>query len=247
MFIFSLFVKFIYQPFFNLLVVIYNLLDLLFPGKTDIGVAVIIFTIIFRIILLPLSWASDRSEKDKHEIAEKLEKIKKEYKNDPITLNKKKKEIFKVNKLVVALEIFDITIQIIIIIMLWRIFAYGLEGADMHLLYKSVKEPSHINMIFLGKYDLSHPNQHLNIINSLVLFAVEILNVYFSPFKLSRIELLTPIVLPIGVYFYMSGMPAGKKLFMITTLFFTLGIILTKKGIYYISVLKTKLGYNKKD
>lgn len=246
MFIVPIFVKFIYQPFFNLLVGTYNVLDFISPGKADMGIAVIIFTIIFRIILLPLSWASDRSEKDKHDIAEKLEKVKKEFAHDPIKLAAEKRKIFKVNRIVVSLEVIDITIQIIIIIMLWRIFAYGLEGADMHLLYKSVKEPSHINMMFLGQYNLAVPNFHLNLINSFVLFLVEIANVYFSPFKLSRIELLTPIVLPVGVYFYMSAMPAGKKLFMITTLLFTLGIIMTKKSIYYYHRIREKLGYNKK-
>lgn len=246
MFIADIFIKYIYQPFFNLLVFTYNMFEIAFPGKADMGIAVIIFTIIFRIILLPLSWASDRSEKEKHEIGLKWEELKKQYSHDPISLKDEKKKIFRVNKIVVTLETFDIFIQVMIIIMLWRIFAVGLEGADMHLLYRGVKEPAHINLMFLGKYNLAVPNQHINIINSLVLFVVEILNVYFSPYKLSRIELLTPIVLPIGVYFYMSTMPAGKKLFMITTLLFTLGIILTKKTVYYTNRIRDKLGYNKK-
>ncbi len=246
MFFTDVFIRYIYQPFFNLLVFTYNMLEIAFPGSADMGVAVIIFTIIFRIILLPLSWASDRSENEKHEIAEKFEQIKKKYAHDPIKFKEEKNKLFRVNKMMVTLETFDIFVQVIIIIMLWRIFAVGLEGADMHLLYKSIKTPENINMMFLGKYNLGVPNMHINIINSLILFVVEILNVYFSPYKLSRIELLTPIILPIGVYFYMSTMPAGKKLFMITTLLFTLGIILTKKSIYYTNRLREKLGYNKK-
>lgn len=209
------------------------------------GIAVIIFTIIFRLILLPLSWASDRSEKEKHEMAEKLEKLKWEFSHAPIRLNEEKRKLFRVNKVVVAFETIDIFIQVMIILMLWRIFAVGLEGADMHLLYPFVKRPDYMNLMFLGTYNLALPNVHINIINSAVLFAVEILNVYFSPYKLSRIELLTPIVLPIGVYIYMSQMPAGKKLFMITTLLFTLGIIITKKSMYYYNRLRVKLGYNK--
>lgn len=245
MFVWNLFIKIIYQPFFNLLVALYNSMDFLFPGKADMGICVIIFTVIFRLILLPVSLTSDRSEKDKHALAEKMKEIRAKYKNQPIILKEEMKKLFKSNRRLVGLEVFDIALQVMIILMLWRIFAYGLEGADMHLLYPQIKEPKHINMMFLGKFDLSRPNQKLNLINSFALFAVETLNVYITPFKLTKIELLTPIILPIGVYFYMYTMPAGKKLFMISTLCITFCIIVYKKVSYWIWRIREKLGYNK--
>ena len=97
------FITFIYQPFFNLLVYIYLVLDKITGGQADMGVALIIFTFIFRIILLPLSLNADRSEKEKREIKTRVEDIEKTYRHDPI---KCKAEIKKVVSYVIGLIIF---------------------------------------------------------------------------------------------------------------------------------------------
>ncbi len=73
----SSFITFIYQPFFNLLVYIYLVLDKATGGGADMGTALIIFTFIFRIILLPLSNGADRSEKEKREIKARVAEIEK--------------------------------------------------------------------------------------------------------------------------------------------------------------------------
>src|SRR3989344_9421816 len=86
----GLFTLLIYQPFLNLLVAIYLGLNSVTGGKADMGIAVIIFTVALRIILLPLSFASDRTEAERREIEEKIKEIKKVFGTDPI---RKKQEI----------------------------------------------------------------------------------------------------------------------------------------------------------
>ena len=53
-FVGALFVTYIYQPFFNILVGLYWLVGRIF-GDPDMGVAVILFALVVRIILLPPS------------------------------------------------------------------------------------------------------------------------------------------------------------------------------------------------
>jgi hypothetical protein len=79
--------------------------------------------------------------------------------------------------------------SITIIVVLYRIFSTGLEGEDMHLLYSFmpfVKEP--INLLFLGKYDLSHTNATLNLMQSLMIALNEFIHLSLSPVKSSRRE-----------------------------------------------------------
>ncbi len=66
----------VYQPFFNLLVVIYYLLQKI-DLNADMGMAVILFTIVFRIIILPLSLSTGRTEEEKVEMMSKYADIEK--------------------------------------------------------------------------------------------------------------------------------------------------------------------------
>ncbi|MCX6816822.1 MAG: YidC/Oxa1 family membrane protein insertase [Candidatus Beckwithbacteria bacterium] len=231
------FTTFIYQPFFNLLVGIYWALGRVAPQYLDMGNAVIIFTIIFRIIWIPISLSSSRSAKERHEISEKFSEIQALHAKDPIREREETKKLMRRNRRIIFMSSFDIFFQIMVMLMLYRIFTTGLEGADFHLIYKWMPaHPEHFNLTWLnGRFDLTHPNVTLNLINSLVIFVAEGLSGLLSPFPTGRSELLTLFILPIGAFSFFAFMPAGKKLFVITTLLFSIVIMLAKavKIIYY--------------
>lgn len=232
----GLFTTIIYQPFFNLLIGIYWLLDQLTNGRADMGTTVIIFTVIFRILWLPISFASGRTAKERHEISLKIAEAKAKYDRDPIRLKEELKKIMSGNRRIVIASGFNLLFQIMVMLMLYRIFTTGLEGADFHLIYPWMPpHPQHFNLMFLGKFDLAQPNMTLNWINAGVLLAAEFLSGILSPFPTGRYELMSLIVLPLGAFTFFAFMPAGKKLFVITTLLFTIGIMLVKlvKVFYY--------------
>ncbi|PIZ00111.1 hypothetical protein COY62_04375 [bacterium (Candidatus Howlettbacteria) CG_4_10_14_0_8_um_filter_40_9] len=79
----------IVTPFLNILVTLYSLL----PGH-DFGVAVIVFTIIIRIVLWPLASKALHSQKAMQELQPEVEKLKKRYK-DKAELNKALMELYK--------------------------------------------------------------------------------------------------------------------------------------------------------
>lgn len=232
-FVENLITTFIYQPFFNLLVYIYLIINKATGGRADMGLAVIFFTIVFRLLILPLSLKSDRSEKEKREIYQKLNSVKSYFRDNPIRLKEETRKLLTQNKRILGTEFLDLSIQVLVAIMLYRIFTTGLEGTDLHLLYPfmpEIKEP--FNLVFLGRFDLSQPSSLLNILNTVVIFLAEFLSLRFSPFPLSREDKMMLAVLPFAALTFFAFMPAGKKLFVITTLLFSVLLILAKRGLY---------------
>ncbi|MBI2010449.1 MAG: YidC/Oxa1 family membrane protein insertase [Candidatus Chisholmbacteria bacterium] len=227
----QLYTTFIYQPFFNLLLAIYyGLLQI--PGLpyADIGVALIIFTIALRFILLPITLASDRTEDERRQIEAAIEKIRHEHRHDPVAQKRLIRKLFISSPRVIGAEIVNFLIQGLIFLMLFRIFSKGLLGADFHLIYDFMPDiPRPLNLSFLGIYDLTHPNFTLNIIQSMVIFAVELASTLTSPFPTSRRDIIRlQLILPIASFIIFMTLPAGKKLFIITTLSFSLIFILLK-------------------
>lgn len=224
---------FLYQPFFNLLVYIYLLLDKITGGHSDMGWAVIVFTVIFRIIILPLSIRGERSEKERWEISQKVNSVEKALVHDPVKKKEAVRAIISSNKKVLSWEMFDLIIQVLIALMLYRIFTTGLEGTDLHLLYSfmpKITEP--FNLMFAGTYDLSKPSFIINVVNTAVIFTAEFLSIRTSPLPMTREDSMMLAVLPIGAFTFFAFMPAGKKLFVITTLLFSTVLILARQAVY---------------
>lgn len=217
-----MFEHYIYQPFFNILVGLYEILGKISPELADMGIAVVIFSVVIRVILFPLTIAGEKSEEDKKKITDRVEEAQRIYAHEPIKLRAEIKTIMRASYGAVIATTVNLLIQLAIILMLYRIFTTGLEGADFYLLYDFIPRPDHINLMFLGKYDLSVTNSTLNLIQSGMIFIVELLGALRSPFPLSRKEkFLMQLVLPVGSYIIFMFLPSGKKVFVITSLAFS--------------------------
>lgn len=238
----ELFIQIFYQPFINLLVVLYYGLKLVMGPAADMGIAVVIFTIVIRILMLPLTISGDRSEKEKRDLEDKIAEIKKQYSADPVAREAHIKFLMRSNKRVVISSTINLAIQTGLALMLWRIFAKGLLGADFHLLYDFVPQPKEaLNLMFLGKYDLTHPNAILNLLQSILIFVLELEISLFSPFPVTRRDvILTQLTLPVVSFIIFSQLPAGKKLFIITTLLFSIVYITQKQMRFWWNTLKLK-------
>lgn len=217
-----MFEAYIYQPFFNILVGIYWLLGKIGPELEDMGIAVIIFSLVVRLITFPLTIAGERSEDEKRKIVAKVDELKEEYKHEPIRLKGEIRAVMRSNLRSVLATTANLAIQLMIILMLYRIFTTGLEGADFHLLYDFMPRVTHVNLLFLGKYDLTHTNATLNLYQSLMIFVVEFLIALRSPFPVGRRDIiLLQAILPLGSYIIFMALPAGKKVFIIASLCFS--------------------------
>ncbi|MFA5197274.1 MAG: YidC/Oxa1 family membrane protein insertase [Patescibacteria group bacterium] len=78
------------QPEINLLVFFYSIL----PGH-DFGVAVILLTVVVRLIVWPLQSKTLRNQKAMNKLQPEINKIKEKYKNDPAKINTMTMELYK--------------------------------------------------------------------------------------------------------------------------------------------------------
>lgn len=216
-----------YQPVLNVLVASYALLERADPAMADMGIAVVILTILLRILMLPLSFAGRRSRTERYDISKKIIEIQESSHLPADQVKKKVRKIFRANRRVVVSEGVNFVIQAIIFFVLYRIFSKGLTGVDWHLLYDFTPRPlGEINLMFLGRFDMSHPSLVLNLVQSLAILLVEIVSILDSPFPVTRREFVRYVItLPVVSFVLFMFLPSGKKVFVITTLLFSAGFV----------------------
>lgn len=92
------------------------LLNFLYNLFNNYGIAIIVFTILLRIILIPITVSQQKSMKKNEKVQEKMKEIQKKYKNNPEKLNQETIELYKREKVSPFSGCLSSIIQIILII-----------------------------------------------------------------------------------------------------------------------------------
>ena len=92
------------------------LLNFLYNVFNNYGIAIIVFTILLRIILIPITVSQQKSMKKNAKVQEKMKEIQKKYKNNPEKLNQETIELYKREKVSPFSGCLSSIIQIILII-----------------------------------------------------------------------------------------------------------------------------------
>ena len=161
----SAFNTILYQPLFNALVFLYEYL----PGH-DFGVAVIVLTVVIRLILYPLMIKSIRSQKILSELQPKIQEIQQKYKNDKEKQTKEMMALYQKEKINPFGGCLPLLVQLPILIALYRVFWKGLQPGAMSLLYSFVPNPGAIDPTFLGIINLGQGNVALAIVAGITQF-----------------------------------------------------------------------------
>ncbi len=144
------------QPLFNALVLLYQYL----PGH-DFGIAIIVLTIIIRLILYPLMVQSIRSQKVLSELQPKIQEIQKKNKQNKEGQGRAMMELYKKEKINPFGGCLPLLIQLPILYALFYIFKdispSALEKTLEKILYPFLSHPGSINTVFLGTIDLAQP------------------------------------------------------------------------------------------
>ena len=145
-FIIQFFYVVLFQPFLNILVLLYVYL----PGK-DFGIAVIILTLIIKLVLHPLTVKGLKQQKITSALQPKLAEIKEKYKNDKAEQSRAMMELYKKEKINPMSGCLPILIQLPIIIALYRVFLDGFKVEVLQAnLYSFVPNPGVMSNTFLG-------------------------------------------------------------------------------------------------
>ncbi len=134
----------------------------------DAGMIVIIFTVIVKLILLPLSIRASHAQIKMKSTEKDLAIIKEKYKDNKEEQSKKTMEYYKENGINPFSSIIILIIQVPILIGLYRIFLRsGLPNINTTLLYSFVVAPVSVNMVFLHFVNISQKSIILAIIAGL--------------------------------------------------------------------------------
>lgn len=145
-----LFNTILYNPIYNLLV---YLIDII-PGG-DVGLAVIFLTIIVKLVLFPVSFGAVKTQMKMKLIEPELKEIQSKYKEKKEELAMKTFEIYKKNKINPFSSIIILFIQIPVIFALYFAIWKGLPVIKTDVLYSFIPNPEQISMNFLGLIDVS--------------------------------------------------------------------------------------------
>jgi len=143
----------LYQPLFNALILLYIYL----PGH-DFGVAVIVLTVLIRIVLYPLMVQSIKSQKILSELQPKIQGIQQQFKDDKEKQTREMMELYKKEKINPFGGCLPLLIQFPILIALYQVFWRGLQPGAMRHLYSFTPNPGTIDPTFFGLMNLAVPN-----------------------------------------------------------------------------------------
>ncbi len=142
-----------YQPIFNLLVWLYNVI----PGQ-DIGVSIILVTTLLKVVLFPFSLQALKSQRALNALQPKLKNVQEQYKDDKEKQARATMELYAAEKVSPFSSCLPLIIQLPFLIAIYRALQTGLKSGGFDMLYPFVHNPGSINTTFLGIMDLAAPS-----------------------------------------------------------------------------------------
>ena len=150
----EIFFTLFYQPIFNLLIFLYNIVPL-----HDLGLAIILLTLIVRLLLYPLSVKAIKSQKDLQTIQPEIEKIKEKHKNNKEKMGPELMALYKERNINPFSSCLPVLIQLPFLIAIYQVFFNILsKGEGMGALYTFIPNPGTMNTIAFGFIDFIEKN-----------------------------------------------------------------------------------------
>lgn len=153
-----------YDPIYNLLISFYNII----PWK-DFGIAIILTTLLIRLLIYPISRKQITSQKKLQELQPKIKEVQEKYKNNKEEQAKAMMGLYKEHGVNPVSGCLPIIIYLIVFISIYQTIIHITSAhflADANHLYSFVNNPGPINHLFLNFLDLTKPNIILALITA---------------------------------------------------------------------------------
>ncbi|MCL4385435.1 MAG: YidC/Oxa1 family membrane protein insertase [Cyanobacteria bacterium] len=217
----------LYIPFYNALI----FFTALIPGA-NVGLAIILLTILVKLIIFPLYTSSIKTQMKMKEIEPKVKEIKEKYKDDLPTQSRLLMALYQENKVKPFVGILVLVIQLPIIITLFYVFKDSLI-IQPDLLYSFIHAPKTINTEFLG-VNLAARSYLLAFLTGLTQFFQVQLSLPKPALKVSdgqevsfkndfarSMDIQMRYVMPIVIAFISLSLPAAVALYWVTSNLFS--------------------------
>lgn len=223
----------LYQPLLNILILFYYHIG-------DLGIAIILLTILIKLLLYPLVIKSIVARKKMTDIQPKIKEIKEKYKDNPQKQGTMMMQLFQKNKVNPLSGCLPLILQMPILLILFFLFKDIVGDIDLSpLYYNFIPIPQAISPYFFGLNSINLANP--NIILTLVVGVSQFLQTKtMSPVKtkeskkqridMSPKELITDMmtkqmvyVLPIMIMVFALMLPSALALYWTFSSLFTAG------------------------
>lgn len=144
--------QFLYRPLLNILVLLYNSV-----AFHDLGVAIILLTLVIRFLLYPLFKKSLRHQAVMRRIQPHVKRIQKEHKDNREKQAKELLALYKEHNINPFSSFFLLLAQLPVLIALYRVFLKGISSDTFADLYSWVHAPANISHLSFGLINLQKP------------------------------------------------------------------------------------------
>lgn len=169
------------------------------------GIAIIIVTILMRILIFPLTLKQEKSMKKMKEIQPEIDKLREKYKDNPQILNQKTMELYKENNINPFGGCLPILIQMPIFVALYWAFVGDTIPSNATFLWFYLKQPDQLFKIGLFSFNL------LPILNTIIIFIQQKLMSTGQDKNNPMSSMLYTMPIMMLVLFY--NMPSGVTLY----------------------------------
>ena len=224
----DLYNQLLFQPIYNLLIWLHNIL----PGH-DVGWAIIIITLLIRLILYPLSKKGLESQKALQILQPKMAELQKKYKDNREELARQTLALYKEHKVNTFASIGPMLVQLPVLIALYDVFNRGFKNETFSVLYSFVAAPENVNHFWFGVFDLSLPNLALGILAGVaqyyqmkIMFRLRPSPAPAAPGQPDMARIMQKQMMfmsPVMIAIFSFGLPAALPLYWLVSTLFTVG------------------------
>lgn len=216
----SIFTTIIYQPILNLTIFLYGTI-----GFGDLGIAIIVMTMLVRAALLPLSLKMARSQKAMAELAPHVEKIKVQHQGNTTAQSEAVMKLYKESGVNPLMGCLPLLLQLPILIGVYRVFLNIFKPETLALLYGFIPHPGTINHFFFGLLDISKGNPVLAVLAGAAQFlqAKSIATNQPQAGQAAAMNRQMTYLLPAMIIVIGWSLPAGLAIYWIVTSLWSVG------------------------
>ena len=189
-----------------------HVLNAIYGVVGNYGIAIIIVTILMRIIVFPLTLKQEKSMKKMRELQPELDKIKEKYKDSPQEYQQKTAELYRENGVNPLGGCLPLLIQMPIFVALYWAFSGNAIPADAKFLWFTLKQPDRLFMMGNFAFNL------LPILNVGVTYIQQKIMASATSGQESNQQMQTMLyMMPIMMLFIFYNMPSGVTLYYLVS------------------------------
>ena len=186
-----------------------HILNAIYGVVGNYGIAIIIVTVLMRIIIFPLTLKQEKSMKKMRELQPELEKIKEKYKDNPQEYQQKTAELYRESGVNPLGGCLPLLIQMPVFVALYWAFSGNAIPADAKFLWFTLKQPDKLFMIGTFAFNL------LPILNVVITFVQQ--KMMATPGQDNQQMQTMMYMMPIMMLFIFYRMPSGVTLYYLVS------------------------------